>query len=121
MLIANPIYDSVFKFLMEDLTVAKCLLSTIIGEEIVELEVRPQEQTRASNKYLLTVFRVDFKAIIKPDDRPTMETLISATAHYGVSLAAAILGWLEYTSRRAIFVVSRDGGAIWARSSDAAP
>ena len=76
MLIANPIYDSVFKFLMEDLTVAKRLLSTIIGEEIVELEVRPQEQTRASNKYLLTVFRVDFKAIIKTETGALKKVLI---------------------------------------------
>ncbi len=65
MLIANPIYDTVFKFLLEDLTVARRLLSTIIGEEIIDLDVRPQEQTTPSNKFLLTVFRVDFKAVIK--------------------------------------------------------
>ena len=65
MLIANPIYDTVFKFLLEDLTVARRLLSTIIGEEIIDLDVRPQEQTTPSNKFLLTVFRVDFKAVIR--------------------------------------------------------
>ncbi len=65
MIIANPIYDTVFKFLMEDNAVAKLLLSAIIGEEILELESKPQEQTTPSNKFLLTVFRVDFKAIIR--------------------------------------------------------
>jgi hypothetical protein len=61
MIIANPIYDTVFKFLMEDPSIAKRLISAIIGEEILELEVKPQEQTSPSNKYLLTIFRVDFK------------------------------------------------------------
>ena len=55
MIIANPIYDTVFKFLLEDLTIGKKLISVIIGEEVLELEVRPQEQTTPSNKFLLTV------------------------------------------------------------------
>jgi hypothetical protein len=43
--IANPIYDVVFKYLMEDAKVAKLLISSIIGEEIEELDFRPQEFT----------------------------------------------------------------------------
>ena len=35
--IANPIYDVVFKYMMEDNTVAKLLVSSIIGEEVVSL------------------------------------------------------------------------------------
>ena len=65
MIIANPIYDSVFKFLLEDIDVAKRFISNIIDEEIIELTFKPQEQTTLSTKYLLTVFRLDFKAIIK--------------------------------------------------------
>lgn len=76
MIIANPIYDTVFKFLMEDHEVAKQLLSAIIGEEIVELEVRPQEQTTPSDRFLLTVFRVDFKAIIRTADGTQKKVLI---------------------------------------------
>ena len=41
MQIANPIYDVVFKYLMEDAKVAKLLISSIIGEEIEELDFRP--------------------------------------------------------------------------------
>lgn len=37
-LIANPIYDSVFKYLMEDDRVAKILLSALLKKEIVELQ-----------------------------------------------------------------------------------
>ncbi|MFN0036776.1 MAG: hypothetical protein ACKVUS_17060 [Saprospiraceae bacterium] len=76
MIIANPIYDTVFKFLLEDTAVAKQLISAIIGEEIVELEAKPQEQTTVSNKFLLTVFRVDFKAIVKTANGDLKKILI---------------------------------------------
>ena len=76
MIIANPIYDTVFKFLLQDLTIAKKLISVIIGEEVLELEVRPQEQTTPSNKFLLTVFRLDFKAIIKTANGEQKKVLI---------------------------------------------
>ncbi len=41
--IANPIYDVVFKYLMEDSQVAKLLIGKIIGKEVLELQPRPQE------------------------------------------------------------------------------
>jgi hypothetical protein len=50
MLIANPIYDVVFKFLMEDAKIAKLLLSSIIGENIEELSFLPQEFVSDINK-----------------------------------------------------------------------
>jgi hypothetical protein len=76
MLIANPIYDVVFKFLFEDLTVARRLLSVLIGEEIVSLDVQPQEQTTPSPEFMLTVFRVDFKAIVRTADGGQKKILI---------------------------------------------
>lgn len=39
---------------------------------------------------------------------------------YGVSLTAAALRWLEVTERRSLMVVSTEGYALWARSSEAA-
>ena len=39
-LIANPIYDVVFKFLMEDERVAKILLSALLQKEVVEVQMR---------------------------------------------------------------------------------
>ena len=59
----------------------------------------------------------DFRARIGPDDKPSLEDLVGVAERYGVSLTAAALRWLEYTNRRAVFVVSRDGGARWAKSS----
>jgi hypothetical protein len=73
--IANPIYDVVFKYMMEDNTVAKLLVSSIIGEEVVGLEPKPQEHTREKEKEKnkagipnLTVYRLDFSAKIKISD-----------------------------------------------------
>ena len=72
MYIANPIYDVVFKYLMEDAKIAKLLISSITGEEIESLDFRPQEysadidisktRTHLGN---LTVYRLDFAATIK--------------------------------------------------------
>jgi hypothetical protein len=62
----------------------------------------------------------DFRARIGPEDKPSLDDLVGAAQRYGVSLTASALRWLEYTNRRAIFVVSCDGGAKWARSSNPA-
>ncbi len=43
MIIANPIYDVMFKYLLEDMEIARELLSTILGEEVQSLEVKHQE------------------------------------------------------------------------------
>jgi len=70
--IANPIYDVVFKYMMEDNTVAKLVVSSIIGEDVVSLVPKPQEHTREKDKAKekgeipnLTVYRLDFSAKIK--------------------------------------------------------
>lgn len=71
MLIANPIYDVVFKFLMEDSKIAKLLVGAIIDQEIIELDFRPKSFTSkvqrkdASNEPLFTVYHLDFSAKIK--------------------------------------------------------
>ncbi|WP_296710641.1 ImmA/IrrE family metallo-endopeptidase [Rhodoblastus sp.] len=62
----------------------------------------------------------DFKARIPADAKPSLDDLGAAAEHYGVSLTATALRWLEYTERRAVFMVSRDGGARWAKSSEPA-
>ena len=68
MLIANPIYDVVFKYMMEDLKVAKSFVSAIIGEEVTELEFCPQEYTTKYKEGSITVVRLDFLARIKTND-----------------------------------------------------
>lgn len=61
--IANPIYDVVFKYLMNDEKVAKLLLSAIIGKEVVSLEFRPTEHHFPVGE-MLAVLRMDFSARI---------------------------------------------------------
>ncbi|MBF0227936.1 MAG: hypothetical protein HQK76_21045, partial [Desulfobacterales bacterium] len=63
--IANPIYDVVFKYMMDDNKVAKLLLSAIIGEEIENLDFKPQEYSTALEIRSITVYRLDFAAKIK--------------------------------------------------------
>ncbi|MDZ7878701.1 MAG: hypothetical protein U5L45_13560 [Saprospiraceae bacterium] len=67
MIIANPIYDVVFKYLLEDIDIARGLLSTIIGEEIEELTVQPQEMSirKIQTQEVIRIIRLDFKATIK--------------------------------------------------------
>ena len=63
MIIANPIYDVVFKYLLEDIEIARGLLSTIIGEEIVALSFQPQEVTlqKVQATEIIRILRLDFK------------------------------------------------------------
>ena len=78
MTIANPIYDIVFKYLMEDLDIAKGILSTILNVEIVELTVQPQETTAETDQdgKAIRIYRIDFAAIIKQKDGSTKKILI---------------------------------------------
>jgi hypothetical protein len=45
LVIANPIYDTVFKKLMENMKIVKFFLSTILGQEVTAVQVLPQEFT----------------------------------------------------------------------------
>jgi hypothetical protein len=65
MQIANPIYDVVFKYLMEDNDIARLIISTIIKQNVVSLEFRPQERTVELQPGSLTVYRLDFSAKIE--------------------------------------------------------
>lgn len=59
----------------------------------------------------------DFRRRIDADAKPRLDDISGCADRYEVSLIAAILPWLEYTARRAVLVVSRDGFILWARSS----
>ena len=66
--IANPIYDSVFKYLMEDIPAARVLLSALLQRKIGEIELKRNEYTRTKTKDEISVLRVDFAAEIINDD-----------------------------------------------------
>jgi len=62
----------------------------------------------------------DFRRQIGASTKPDIDALSGCADRYDVSLVASILRWLQYTERRSILVVSRDGFILWARSSAAA-
>ena len=76
MVIANPIYDVVFKRLMENDKVAKFFIGTLLEQTIETIEVKPQEFTYVDELAGLAVFRVDFIATIKTDTGELKKVLI---------------------------------------------
>ena len=65
--IANPIYDIVFKYLMEDERIARTILSALLKVDVVAVEVRPHEYSD-DNRDTLSVFRIDFGATVRNSD-----------------------------------------------------
>jgi FtsZ-binding cell division protein ZapB len=64
MKIINPIYDLAFKYLMENIGMAKKVISVIIEEEIEEIELLPPDNTMIDVEKILRGIRLDFKAKI---------------------------------------------------------
>ena len=62
----------------------------------------------------------DFRMQVPARDEVDFEMLGACADRYGVSLIAAALRWLEYTLRRAVLVLSREGFVLWARASETA-
>lgn len=59
----------------------------------------------------------DFRRQLADDVRPTVDAISECAGRYKVSFMAACLRWISYTKIPAVFVVSRDGFIVWARSS----
>jgi predicted transposase/invertase (TIGR01784 family) len=65
--IANPCYDSVFKYLMADFKSAKILLSALLDQEVEILELLPQERAvslKEKDIATLSVVRFDYCATL---------------------------------------------------------
>jgi hypothetical protein len=82
-LIPNPLYDVVFRYLMEDIESAKIVLSTLLGQNIKSLTIEPTEkaQKKEQNPQVIDpktsddirLFRLDFVATIElPDGKEEM-------------------------------------------------
>lgn len=76
MKIINPLYDRAFKYLMENERLAKKVISVLLDKEIEELSLGQQETILPDEKRGLTLFRLDFKAIIKEPDGTSKKVLI---------------------------------------------
>ena len=74
-IIANPIYDSVFKFLLEDNRVARILLSALLKREVREVQMRRNEYSNLQQTRI-SIFRIDFSAKVVDDEGKEQLVLI---------------------------------------------
>ena len=65
--VANPLYDAVFKYLMEDERIAKTILSALLQKEVLEVKMRRNEYSNI-NRNAISMFRIDFAAKVKEKD-----------------------------------------------------
>ena len=73
--VANPIYDAVFKYLMEDERIAKTLLSALLKKKVLTVQSRRHEYTNGTRDKV-SMFRIDFAAQVLQDDGTAKLVLI---------------------------------------------
>lgn len=78
-----------------------------------------EHQANVFAAWLLMPFD-DYRRQIDPRAKVDLDMIAHYADRYRVSLIAAVLRWLEFTEKRAVLVVSRDGFIMWARSSQPA-
>ena len=99
--IANPVYDIVFKYLMEDERIARTILSALLKVDVIAVEVRPHEYSDDSRD-TLSVFRIDFGATVRNSDG-TEELILIELQKGGVQRLTSVSGgypWLETETLR---------------------
>jgi hypothetical protein len=76
MRIVNPLYDQAFKYLMDNETIAKKVLSLILEKEIVSLQSKPQETKLLDKVRMIPLSRFDFKAVVRTPENTFKNVLI---------------------------------------------
>ncbi len=111
--VANPIYDIIFKYLMEDDRVAKTILSALLKKEVLEVEVRPHEYTD-STRDTLSIFRIDFGAKVRDDDGEIRLVLIELQKTWLETETLRFRQYLgaQYASPHNLMPDSKEGYAI---------
>ena len=66
--VANPLYDAVFKYLMEDERIAKTILSALLKKKVVEVTIRRNEYANLTRQTSISMFRIDFAAKVLDED-----------------------------------------------------
>ncbi len=111
--VANPIYDVVFKYLMEDLRVARTILSALLQREVLDVKVRPHEYSN-QQRDSLSVFRIDFGATVRNDDGSTQLILIELQKTWLETETLRFRQYLgtQYASPQNILSDSEEGYAL---------
>ena len=71
-LIANPIYDSAFKYMMQNERAATVLLENLLDKEILKLDILTNDTPIVEEKSGVRILRLDFSAKVR--DKNTGET-----------------------------------------------
>lgn len=89
------------------------------SEDMIRWDTEYGQIERQANTFAATLLMPfdDFRKQIGAKEKPTSDEIRGCAERYQASLTATTLRWLEYTERRSMIVVSRDGCILWARSS----
>lgn len=94
----------------------ECGQRDMLDENSGQKNIEAEANTFAAN---LLMPNHDFRD--QADGQPFSFDMMSHCAdRYGVSLTAAVLKWLDFTKRRAIALLSEEGGMHWSKSTDKA-
>lgn len=111
--IANPIYDSVFKYLMEDERIAKTILSALLKKDVVSIESKPHEYANQTRDKI-SMFRIDFSANVREADGSEHLILIELQKTWLETETLRFRQYLgaQYSDKRNIRKDSHEGYAI---------
>ena len=95
MLIANPSYNVVFKYLLEDENVARLMLTALLGKEVLEVQSRPTHTRREAripegdverpDGAPFLALRMDFLATVRLEDGGSQPVLVEIRKALSVS------------------------------------
>ena len=69
--VANPLYDAVFKYLMEDDRIAKTILAALLKKKVIDVKIRRNEYANLTRRESISMFRIDFAAtVLDGDNKP---------------------------------------------------
>jgi hypothetical protein len=92
------------------------------GEDMASWESEYGQLEQQANIFAATLLMPldDFRSQMDAGYCPSLDDLGGCADRYEVSLIATTLRWLQFTARRSVLVISKDGFVLWARSSEPA-
>ena len=66
--VANPLYDAVFKYLMEDDRIAKTILTALLKKKVIDVKIRRNKYANLTRRESISMFRIDFAATVLDED-----------------------------------------------------
>lgn len=92
------------------------------SQDVTRWESEYRQVEHQANKFAANFLMPldDYRRQVNPRSEVDLDQLSECAERYGVSFIAACTRWIEFTERRAVMVVSRDGYILRARSSQRA-